>query len=41
MRWDEYFRKRSMVHAFKKHVWESKTRFVVGNVEKNPLTIPR
>ena len=29
-----------MVHAFKKHVWESKTRFVVGNVEKNPFDHP-
>ena len=29
-----------MVHAFKKHTWESKTRFVVGNVEKNPFDHP-
>ena len=29
-----------MVHAFKKHIWESKTRFVVGNVEKNPFDHP-
>lgn len=29
-----------MVHAFKKHIWESKTRFIVGNVEKNPFDHP-
>ena len=29
-----------MVHAFRKHIWESKTRFVVGNVEKNLFDHP-
>lgn len=29
-----------MVHAFVSHIWESKTRFVVGNVEKNPFAHP-
>ena len=29
-----------MVHAYRRHIWESKTRFVVGNVEKNPFDHP-
>ena len=29
-----------MIHAYRKHTWESKTRFVVGNVEKNPFDHP-
>ena len=29
-----------MVHAFKKHIWANKTRFIVGNVEKNPFDHP-
>lgn len=29
-----------MIHAFRKHIWESKTRFIVGNVEKNPFDHP-
>lgn len=29
-----------MVHAYQKHIWESKTRFIVGNVEKNSFAHP-
>ncbi|WP_441004678.1 DNA-methyltransferase [Neisseria musculi] len=29
-----------MIHGYRKHIWESKTRFVVGNVEKNPFDHP-
>ena len=29
-----------MIHAFVSHDWESKTRFVVGNVEKSPFAHP-
>ena len=29
-----------MIHAYKKHIWAGKSRFVVGNVEKNPFAHP-